>query len=290
MKLLFLGLALLCIAGVSCQKDPPRVLITNDFAWSLLAWGFNNGGKDTTAGMKVVDLDIDFQNDQIQALRGAGHIVLCYFSAGTIEPFRPDCQGNKSVWESAAVGKMTNWDEEWLDIRKLSLLQQLMMPRFQRAVALGCHGIEPDNTDCYDNKDCWGKMGYSDGKNVIPFQLQYNQWFSNHAHSLGLAIALKNTIGLVAELGDSFDCAVNEQCQTYSECGAYDRFASSNKGVFQVEYTYSSSFCNNDGVSMKTKYCHGSNSDGICKSGAWTNCFSPANPLPPTRWTNGTDH
>lgn len=119
--------------------------------------------------MKVVDVDIDTQASMIPALRAAGHIVLCYFSAGTLEPWRPDCKANKTLWQEAAVGEMKGWcatslvqsiafyadlsshirrDEEWLDIRK-PLVQELMAPRFYKAVAEGCHGIEPDNIDCY---------------------------------------------------------------------------------------------------------------------------------------------
>ena len=75
----------------------------------MLAWGFNNGGKDSTTGMKVVDVDIDTQADLIPGLRASGHIVLCYFSAGTLEPWRPDCKANKTLWQEAAVGKMTGW-------------------------------------------------------------------------------------------------------------------------------------------------------------------------------------
>jgi len=268
---------------------PPRVLFPSNYTWALLAWGFPNGGKDTTTGMQVVDVDIDEQNDQIAGLRSAGHIVICYFSAGTIEPFRQDCQANKALWESAAVGKMTDWDEEWLDIRKIDLLKQLMTPRFQKAISSGCHAIEPDNTDCFDNSDCWKKMGFSDGSKVIPFQLQYNQWLADYAHSNGLSIALKNTVGLIDQLGNSFDCAINEQCQEYGECAAYSDFVAT-KAVFQIEYHKDTSYCSGASqFSTQTKYCPIGSSDGLCSaSGQWTNCFKPTNPLPPTRWTNGT--
>jgi len=257
----------------------------------LLAWGFNSGGKDKTDGMKVVDLDIDVQKDLISDLRATNHIVMCYFSAGSLEPWRPDCQANKDLWKSAAAGPMSGWDEAWLDITKLSLLQQLMTPRFQKAVDYGCHAIEPDNTDCYDNKDCWGAMGYSSGSKVIPYQITYNKWLSQIAHQYGLAIALKNTVDLVPQLGSSFDCAVNEQCQSNQECDAYNNFVNSGKAVFQVEYDSDSSYC--DGASqysLQTKYCpSGGGNSGICSSnGKWTNCFQPTIPLPPTRWTNGS--
>lgn len=99
-------------------------------------------------------------------------------------------------------------DEEWLDIRK-PLVQELMAPRFYKAVAEGCHGIEPDNIDCYQarssvaftshlslahdvasphpglmpltmasqNKDCWSKMtnpSVSSGNDLLPQQTAYD--------------------------------------------------------------------------------------------------------------------
>lgn len=39
---------------------------------------------------------------------------------------------------------------------------------------------------------------------------------------------------------------------------------------------------------MQTKYCDGSNSKGLCTSGAWIDCFEPTLPLPPTYYTNGS--
>jgi hypothetical protein len=276
--------------AISDTVLPPRVLIFSNYTWSLLAWGWDDGGKDSTTGMKVVDVDIDNQADQIQSLKSQGHIVLCYFSSGTLEPWREDCEANKTAWEAAAVGKMSGWDEEWLDIRKLSTLQQLMIPRFQKAVSEGCHGVEPDNIDCYDNDDCWGKMlnpTVPSGDAVKAAQISYNKWQASYAHSLGLAIAMKNAVGLISDLVDDYDCAVNEQCQSYSECDDYSSFTNANKAVFQVEYTSSTKWCPGAKKEMmESKYCSGSNSQGLCSSGNWIDCFNPTVPLPPTQYTS----
>jgi hypothetical protein len=267
------------------------VIIESNYTWSLQAWGFNSGGKDATDGMKVVDVDIDTQKDMIGPLRAAGHIVLCYFSSGSLEPWRQDCQDNKTAWQDAAVGKMSGWDEEWLDIRKLALLQSLMAPRFQRAVSEGCHGVEPDNIDCYDNDDCWGKMiNPTEPKNspvVMAAQLAYNKWQASYARSLGLAIAMKNAVGIVPDLYNYYDCAVNEQCQTYDECDNYNLFVKNNMAVFQVEYTSNTKWCTGaKQYGLMTKYCAGSNSNGLCgDSSSWKDCFDPTIPLPPTIYT-----
>jgi endo-alpha-1,4-polygalactosaminidase (GH114 family) len=46
-----------------------------------------------------VDVDVDDPVDKIKALRDAGHIVICYFSSGTLEPWRKDCTENKTAWQ-----------------------------------------------------------------------------------------------------------------------------------------------------------------------------------------------
>ena len=46
-----------------------------------------------------MDVDVDDPVDKIKALREAGHIVICYFSSGTLEPWREDCTENKTAWQ-----------------------------------------------------------------------------------------------------------------------------------------------------------------------------------------------
>jgi len=238
-----------------------------------------------------VNIDIDEQKSQIPSLREKGHIVICYFSAGTIEPWRADCKANESLWKSAEVGKMADWDESWLDVRKLKVLQDLMSWRMMRAATQGCHEIEFDNIDCYENKDCYGKMtspSVPTGQSILPQQLTYNRWLASYAHSLGLATAHKNALGLVNDLVSHFDFAINEECQRYDECAKLRPYLNANKAVFNVEYSARSAYCSGGrSLGLMTKYCSGSN--GLCRSGSWTNCFKPANPLPPTLWKNHTE-
>jgi len=83
--------------------------------WANLAWGFNSGGKDSTYGRTFVDLDLFDQYSQISTLKSQGHKVICYFSAGSWESWRPDA--SKADWNKVKIGKMGDWDETWLDIR-----------------------------------------------------------------------------------------------------------------------------------------------------------------------------
>ena len=202
--------------------DIPLARVPNvsaSFGWANMAWGWKGGGKDNMAGQKIVEFDIDDDPAEIHAAVAAGHLTVCYFSVGTLEPFRSDCKANRSAWQAVAVGEMTHWDEEWLDITKLHAIQQLMLPRFQRASAQGCAAVEPDNIDCYDNGACWKKIQPAITKQEAKTQqLAFNRWQTTAAHSLGLAIAMKNAVGIIPQLHDCYDFAINEQCQTYGEC------------------------------------------------------------------------
>ena len=223
-------------AGVA-PPGPPLPNVSSSFGWANLAWGWKDGGQDTIAGQKIVEYDIDADPAAIRAARAAGHLTVCYFSVGTLEPFRADCQANRSAWEAVAVGKMAHWDEQWLDISKLEAIQRLMLPRFQRAAALGCHGVEPDNIDCYDNGACWKKIVPALTKQqAMAKQLAFNRWQTAAAHSLGLVIAMKNAVAIIPQLHDCYDLAINEQCQKYKECENVQRyFAERGKAALQVE-------------------------------------------------------
>eukprot|EP01006_Ploeotia_vitrea_P053131 TRINITY_DN67757_c3_g9_i1.p1 TRINITY_DN67757_c3_g9~~TRINITY_DN67757_c3_g9_i1.p1 ORF type:complete len:292 (+),score=38.05 TRINITY_DN67757_c3_g9_i1:129-878(+) len=246
--------------------------------------------------MKVVDVDIDVNKDMIPKLRQEGHIVVCYFSVGTAEPWREDVKRNLTYWKKAAVHEMRDWNEWWLDFKnKFDLVTSLQAPRFYRAKQEGCHAIEPDNIDCYDNRDCWAKMHNppAHGSDLIPTQLKYNMWQVNLAHSLGLSIAMKNAVEIIDQSHKAYDFAINEQCQTYEECSGYSKFFAENKGVFHVEYDEAHNWCTHHCGSLcnklKIKYCNGDNNQGLCHHGStWQDCFKPTVPLPPTHWNNGS--
>lgn len=86
---------LACLLGVVFIATTAKGLVDvpEDTTWALIAWGFDGGGQDVLQGQKVVDVDLFDQADQIAELKDAGHIVICYFSAGS--------------WESCAPTRMT---------------------------------------------------------------------------------------------------------------------------------------------------------------------------------------
>lgn len=143
---LLLALVLL-VDQLAAVSPTPFPILPSDIPHANFAWGFSGGGKEPNFQGKqllIVDLD-ETSTEQIQDYRAKNHFVHCYFAVGTAETWRPDY--DPQVWDKLALGRLPQFpDEFWLDLTKLSEIKALMLPRFQRASAMGCHGIEPDNT------------------------------------------------------------------------------------------------------------------------------------------------
>ena len=162
-------------------------------------------------------------SDQLHAL---GWVVVCYFSAGSYEDWRPDKESfPDEVLGNPLAGRP---GERWLDIRQIEQLDVVMTNRLDLAVQKGCDGVEPDNIDAYLN-DSGFSLRYSD-------QLAYNTWLAEEAHARGLSVGLKNDLEQIGDLLP-YDWALSEQCFTYQECELLLTFADAGKAVFGVEYS-----------------------------------------------------
>jgi hypothetical protein len=183
------------------------------------------GAIDTSFDVAMYDLDLDAVGAVIDELHAAGRIVICYFSAGSVEYWRDDIGG----LPAAAIGNaLDGWpDEHWLDVRHPAV-RALAAGRIERAAALGCDGVEPDNVDGYDN-DPGFAFDAAD-------QLDFNRFLAAEAHARGLSIGLKNDLAQIGELLADFDWALNEECFAYAECADLDPFIAAGKAVFHVEY------------------------------------------------------
>lgn len=192
------------------------------------------GTIDQSVDVQMFDIDLfDTSAATIASLKSKGKIVICYFSAGSYEDWRPDA----SQFPAAILGKSNGWaGEKWLDIRNLSALGPVMESRLDLAVSKGCHGVEPDNIDGYTNSTGFPLTG-SD-------QIIFNKWLAEKAHARNLSIGLKNDIDQVVALEPYFDWALNEQCFQYNECDTLLPFITAGKPVFTTEYKLkASSFC-----------------------------------------------
>ncbi|MEP6505317.1 MAG: endo alpha-1,4 polygalactosaminidase [Betaproteobacteria bacterium] len=194
--------------------------VSDTWQWQL------TGTINTGYAVNVYDIDLfDAPDAVITTLHNQGKHVVCYFSAGSGENWRADYSKFKAADLGAALDGWAG--EKWLDTRSANV-RSIMAARMDKAKARGCDGVEPDNVDGYTNSP-----GFPLTETT---QLDYNRFLASAAHARGLKVALKNDVDQVSALAASFDFAVNEQCNQYSECGAYSAFTGANKPVFNAEY------------------------------------------------------
>ncbi len=185
------------------------------------------GALDLTPAVDVFNLDLfEASPEAIATLQARGVFVMCYFSAGSWEAWRPDA----GRFPPEVLGaELEDWpDERWLDVRRLDLLQPLMAARLDLARAKGCHGVDPDNVDAYQQATGF-PLSAAD-------QLAYNRWLAEAAHARGLSVGLKNDLEQIPDLLPWFDWALNESCFSFDECALLLPFVDAGKPVFVIEY------------------------------------------------------
>jgi len=192
------------------------------------SWQWQLTGEiDTSFDVQMYDIDLfDAPDGIIESLHTDGRIVICYFSAGSWEEWRPDA----GLFPDSVKGNdLEGWPgEKWLDIRQLDVLGPIMEARLDLAVQKGCDGVEPDNVDGFTNETGFPLTSRH--------QLAYNTWVANQAHARGLSVGLKNDLEQIPNLLPLFDWALNEQCFQYDECERLIPFIQAGKAVFGVEY------------------------------------------------------
>ena len=186
-----------------------------------------SGSIDTSFDVRVYDIDLfDTDAKLIEQLHAQGRKVICYFSAGSIEDWRPDAKN----FPAEVLGKdYENWPgERWLDIRQIEKLAPIMRARLDLAVQKKCDAVDPDNVEAYA-VDSGFPLSEKD-------QLAYNRWLAAEAHRRGMAIGLKNDLGQINELVGDFDFSINEECFENGECDDLLPFVQANKPVWNIEY------------------------------------------------------
>jgi hypothetical protein len=221
MRFLLLA-ALLLTAGLADaeQLRPPP----GDSGFAI---GLSKPGLAPRVGIGAYDVDLfDTPQPTLDALHAAGGYVICYFSAGSFEDWRPDAaRFPDSVLGRSYVG----WPgERWLDIRQQNALAPILQARLDLAAQKHCDAVDADNVDGYAN-DTGFKISTWD-------QISFNRWLASEAHARGLAIGLKNAAELARELAGTFDFSVVESCAAEGSCAAYKPFVDDGKPVYQIEY------------------------------------------------------
>lgn len=127
-----------------------------------------------------------------------------------------------------------------------------MKARLDLAVKKGCDGVDPDNVDAYSN---------GSGFDMTPTDaVDYVTFLANAAHARGLSIGLKNAAEIVTDVLSLVQWAVNEQCEEYSECDAFQDFIGAGKSVFHIEYLPSAPAVSQ---AMRNTICEGENPAGF---------------------------
>jgi hypothetical protein len=191
-------------------------------------WQLSGLPIDTSFDVAAYDVDLFTTTDEeLATLKADGRKVICYFSAGSWEGFRPDVADLPAAVKGGPLDAPFQ-DELWLDIRSAEV-RTVMQRRLDLAAARGCDAVEPDNVDGYGN-DTGFELTSAD-------QLDYNRFIAAGAHARGLSVGLKNNVDQLADFVRDFDWALNEECFTFKECAQYqDNFLAADKAVFHAEY------------------------------------------------------
>jgi hypothetical protein len=200
-----------------------------------LTWYWQLQGKVKNS-QPVAAYDIDgFENGagEVAALHSLGKRVICYIDVGTAESFRPDYHR----FPASVLGRTNGWPgERWLDIRRLDVIGPIMAARFQMCRERGFDAVEPDNMEAFSSRSGFPITAQQ--------QIIFNEWVAGEAHSLGMAVLQKNDAQQTAQLQPSFDGALTEQCNEFSECASFQPYLDAGKPVLNAEYKRTTSrFC-----------------------------------------------
>jgi len=203
---------------VARERWPARAGLT----WQIQL----EGALARDAAVAAWDVDLfDTTRPEIAALGRAGAAVICYFSAGSWEDWRPDRDAFPIAARGATLAGFD--DERWLDIRRADV-RAALAARLDHARDHGCDAVDPDNVE--------GHLAETGFALTAADQLDFNRWLAAEAHARGLAIGLKNDLAQVAQLADDFDFAVNESCLVWDECHLLRPFLDRDKAVLHIEY------------------------------------------------------
>ncbi|OAK97826.1 hypothetical protein IQ06DRAFT_37681 [Phaeosphaeriaceae sp. SRC1lsM3a] len=179
-----------------------------------------------TPDVSVFDVDLfDTPTATIVKLHSLGKKVLCYFSAGSYENWRPDA----GDFGATDLGKnLDDWPgEKWVKLGSQNV-RGIMKKRIEMAKEKGCDGVDPDNVDGYENDN---GLGLTTNDSV-----KFMQYLSETARPLNLSLGLKNGKAIISAVLPLVDFSVNEQCAQYGECSDFQPFVEAGKPVFHIEY------------------------------------------------------
>ncbi|KAI5862441.1 endo alpha-1,4 polygalactosaminidase precursor [Durotheca rogersii] len=231
--------------------------------WQIVLQDSISVGAAATPDVPVFDIDLYTNTDDganaervIGRLHALGKRVICYFSAGTYEPYRPDSNRYREADLGAAL---PDWpDERWVDIRGDNV-RSIILGRIELAASVGCDAIDPDNMDGYSNENGGGFSPPLTEQDSIDL----TRWMASEAASRGLATGLKNALSIIPDVVDVVQFAVNEECSDWSECAEMQPFIAAGKPVFHIEYPDGAGTSSGLSAAVRRRHCEATGTTGF---------------------------
>jgi hypothetical protein len=223
----------LALAFAACHATEGDIFRTRSDAGTsrpvpmpLASWQIQlTGSLDTTLDVAVYIADLETPPAVIDDLHAAGRIVICYFSGGTLEPFRDDA----ARFPAAALGTplAAYPNERWVDVRDPTV-RSIMGDRIGAAAAAGCDGLDASGLAAFAADNGLG-LSRAD-------QLAYDRWLAAAAHARGLSIGfVENDASLSQDLQADFDWVIASSCVD-ADCPTAAPFVAARKAAFLIEY------------------------------------------------------
>lgn len=197
-----------------------------------------------------IDMFLHQNNTIIDSLHKLGKKVICYFSAGSYEDYRPDSW----QFKKADLGsELDGWPGEyWLNISSPDV-RDIMATRIEIASQIGCDAVDPDNVDGFQNENGFDLTAQD--------SIDFVKFLAKEARNRKLGVGLKNAGDIISDVLSVVQFQVNEQCAEYDECDTFAAFIDAGKPVFHIEYPKGTP----DSVSANalTSDCSASDSDNF---------------------------
>ncbi|KFX94031.1 hypothetical protein O988_06509, partial [Pseudogymnoascus sp. VKM F-3808] len=208
--------------GASSSGDPrwqPAVGVK----WQIVLQAPIN---ESEIDVPVYDIDLFDSTASIVAwAQGKGRKVICYFSAGSYEDWRPDAAKFKP--DDYGNG-LDGWEGEyWLNTSSANA-RDIMLTRLDQAAKKGCDGVDPDNIDGYENET---------GLDLTTdTAVDFVTFLADAAHARNMSFGLKNGAKILNRVLNLIQWNVVEQCLQFNECDDYEPVINAGKPVFLIEY------------------------------------------------------
>ncbi|TIA32691.1 endo alpha-1,4 polygalactosaminidase [Aureobasidium pullulans] len=194
--------------------------------WQIVLNAPIDASKPLLPALSVYDIDM-YGNTAltIQQMHLQGIKVICYFSAGSWESYRPDA----GMFPPQDIGNdLSGWPgEKWLNTDSKAV-RDIMANRIKLAADKGCDAVDPDNMDGFETN-----TGFPLNAGTA---LNYLSFLSLTAASHNMAIGLKNAGSIAKNATCMVEFSIIESCITNNECAIYNNFIAAGKPVFQIEY------------------------------------------------------